>query len=152
MHSNNAFRSLNRFLFQAYQKEAYFFEVRLSTTRAFLVWRPYLACPISQVIDCIRRLSLASIVGMLSSDSAASPAVGVILCLAFNFMFIHYKPVRPLGFLLSSLKMFPLTRPDALLLRFLCCRQYNANDDSRLAVTLSHSLTLIFFSALLIKV
>lgn len=88
-----------RFLFQAYKPDVYFFEV----------------------VDCFRRLTLASIIGLLPTNSVASPTIAVILSLGFNFMFVHYKP-------------------------------YKTDADSRLAVTLSHSLTLIFFSAFLIKV
>ena len=46
-----------KFLFESYSPEAYFFEV----------------------IECGRRLSLASIIGIVSGDSAAAPVIGLLI-------------------------------------------------------------------------
>ena len=73
-----------------------------------------------EVVECGRRLLLASVIGILSGDTATAPTLGVVLSLLFISMF-ERKP-------------------------------YNDDDDSILGTTCSYSLTLIFLSALLIKV
>jgi hypothetical protein len=73
-----------------------------------------------EVIECGRRLLLASVIGLLSRDTATAPALGVVISLLFINTFEK--------------------------------KIYKDDDDSYLGITCSYSLTLIFLSALLIKV
>jgi hypothetical protein len=73
-----------------------------------------------EVIECGRRLLLASFIGILSGDSATAPALGVVLSLLFINVF-EKKP-------------------------------YKDDDDSFVGTACAYSLTLIFLSALTIKV
>ena len=47
-----------------------------------------------EVIDCGRRLALAAMIGIVSADSAASPVLGLLISLAFTFVFVSYKPFK----------------------------------------------------------
>jgi hypothetical protein len=58
------------FLVEAYRPECYFFEI----------------------IECARRLLLASVIGIANSDSAASPVIGLLLSLFFIHIFERYSP------------------------------------------------------------
>jgi len=79
-----------KFLFLSYNADAYYFEA----------------------VECGRRLVLASAIGVLSSDSAINPVAGLIVCLAFNYVFTRIKPFdgrknNTLGVILSySLTLF----------------------------------------------
>jgi len=73
-----------------------------------------------EVIECGRRLLLASFIGILSGDSATAPALGVVLSL----LFINVFEAKP----------------------------YRNDDDSFVGTACAYSLTLIFLSALTIKV
>jgi hypothetical protein len=37
---------------------------------------------------------LASIIGLVAEDSAASPAIGLTICLVFNYVFTAFTPYR----------------------------------------------------------
>jgi len=58
-----------KFLFEAYDSKFFFFEV----------------------VECVRRLLLACIVGLIKDNSPANALVGVIICLFFNQIF-NLKP------------------------------------------------------------
>jgi len=60
------------FLTSAYTYELYYFEV----------------------VECFRRLSLASVIGIVAADSAASPIIGVCISLAFNHVFTSLEPFK----------------------------------------------------------
>jgi hypothetical protein len=45
-----------------------------------------------EVVECLRRLSLASIIGIVAADSAASPVIGLCISLACNYMFTSLEP------------------------------------------------------------
>ena len=45
-----------------------------------------------EVVECVRRLSLASIIGIVAANSAASPVIGLCISLVFNFVFASFKP------------------------------------------------------------
>ena len=60
------------FLVEAYSPEFFYFEV----------------------IECVRRLLLASIIGIANSDSAASPVIGLLLSLIFIHVFERYLPYK----------------------------------------------------------
>jgi hypothetical protein len=45
-----------------------------------------------EVVECVRRLSLASIIGIVAADSAASPVIGLCISLAFNYVFTSLEP------------------------------------------------------------
>jgi len=46
----------------------------------------------AECIECIRRLSLASVVGLADEDSTISPIVGVLLSLVFIAVFSEFRP------------------------------------------------------------
>ena len=93
------------FLIQAYQPKYYFWEV----------------------IECARRLLLASIIGIVSDNAAAAPSLGLLITVFFSAVFeynrLHYHQ-----------RIFK-----------------DANVDT-LSILLQFSLTLIFTAALMIKV
>ena len=68
----------------------------------------------AQVLECFRRLVLATVIGVLDSESLASPVVGIVVCLGFSHVF-EYRPFRKpddntLGIILSnSLSLFFLS-------------------------------------------
>jgi len=78
------------FLFVAYKPEYYLYEV----------------------VECVRRLSLASVIGMLPAETASSPTTGFIICIFFNFVLTTLQPFlrsddNSLGIVLSySLSFF----------------------------------------------
>jgi len=45
-----------------------------------------------EVLECVRRLLLASVIGMVPADSAAAPTLGLIIALVFIFVFVDFKP------------------------------------------------------------
>ena len=45
-------------------------------------------------MECIRRLLLASIVGIVSNESSASPVLGILLSLTFAWVFTDLKPFK----------------------------------------------------------
>ena len=89
-----------RFLVDAYRPKYYYFEV----------------------IECIRRLLLASVIGIIASEKSAASSV--------------------LGFLISSLFIYVFSKLEP----------FNLSDDNDLCVVLSYSLMLMFLAALLIKI
>jgi len=73
-----------------------------------------------EVVECARRLLLASVIGSVASaDSAVAPVLGLVISLAFVYSF-HMRP-------------------------------YKREMDSTVALVLQYSLTLMFLSALMIK-
>ncbi len=50
-----------------------------------------------QVAECLRRLVLGVLVGLLPSDSSAAPTVGIVVCLFYNFVFTANAPQRTAG-------------------------------------------------------
>jgi hypothetical protein len=60
------------FLTQAYSSKYYYFEV----------------------LECVRRLILASVVGMLPADGVVAPTLGILLCFVFLYIFIDFRPYR----------------------------------------------------------
>jgi len=73
-----------------------------------------------EVIEVFRRLLLASVIGLLDSSSTSASVMGLIICVASNWVFMECKPYKDLG-------------------------------DSNIAIVFSHSLTLFFVAALIIK-
>ena len=76
------------FLVEAYKYEYYWFEV----------------------LECVRRLLLAAIVGIVSKDAAAAPVMGILVSLAFVVVFTNLKPykendISTLGIILSCCKL-----------------------------------------------
>jgi hypothetical protein len=59
-----------RFLFEAYKCKFFLFEI----------------------VECIRRLLLASVVGIVSPGTPANAVVGLLICLVFLFVFIKFAP------------------------------------------------------------
>jgi len=47
-----------------------------------------------EVLECVRRLLLASAVGMVAADSAAAPTLGLLIALAFVYVFDHFMPYK----------------------------------------------------------
>mmetsp|Transcript_10614 Transcript_10614/g.24708 ORF Transcript_10614/g.24708 Transcript_10614/m.24708 type:complete len:248 (+) Transcript_10614:4194-4937(+) len=47
-----------------------------------------------EVFECVRRLLLASIVGIASADSAAAPVAGTVCCVFFNYAFTRLRPFK----------------------------------------------------------
>ena len=43
------------------------------------------------MLECVRRLLLASVIGMVPADSAAAPTLGLIIALVFIFVFVDFK-------------------------------------------------------------
>ena len=60
------------FLVQSYRPEYWYFEI----------------------LETVRRLLLASALGMVASDSAAAPTMGVLICMGFLFVFIRFEPFK----------------------------------------------------------
>jgi len=60
------------FLTQAYKSKYFYFEV----------------------LECVRRLLLASVVGMLPADGVVAPTFGILLCFVFLYVFIDFRPYR----------------------------------------------------------
>jgi hypothetical protein len=48
----------------------------------------------AECIECVRRLSLASVVGLADEDSTISPIVGVLLSLVFIAVFSEFRPFK----------------------------------------------------------
>ena len=46
-----------------------------------------------EVLECVRRLLLGAVVGIVAEDSAAAPALGLLIALAFVAVF-HQKPFK----------------------------------------------------------
>ena len=61
-----------KFLFLSYRPETFYFEA----------------------VDCGRRLTLASAVGVLDADSAAAPVLGLLICFVFNYVFTEVSPYK----------------------------------------------------------
>ena len=72
-----------KFLFESYEPGSYFFET----------------------IECARRLLLASVIGIVSDDSSAAPVLGLLITIAFSFVFAFLQPLKKedtiLGIVLS---------------------------------------------------
>jgi len=70
----NGFPSVGhiKFLVEAYKPKYFFFEV----------------------VECFRRLLLASVIGVLSADSPASSVIGLIGCFVFIYVFVEMKPFK----------------------------------------------------------
>jgi hypothetical protein len=66
-----------------------------------------------EVIECCRRLSLASIIGIVAADSAASPVIGLCISLAFNYLFASLEP-----FLAAEANIFSIVLSNSLTLFF----------------------------------
>jgi len=47
-----------------------------------------------EVIECGRRLLLAAVIGIVAADSAASPAIGLCICLSFIYVFTTHQPYK----------------------------------------------------------
>ena len=47
-----------------------------------------------EVLDCVRRLLLASVIGVVSSDSAAAPVLGLVISTVFIGVFSALKPFK----------------------------------------------------------
>ena len=63
-----------------------------------------------EVLECVRRLLLASIIGIVSQDAAGAPVLGIFICLVFCFIFTNEKPYAdPSNSGLSILLAFSLT-------------------------------------------
>ena len=45
-------------------------------------------------MECFRRLALASVVGIVDAGSAVSALLGVLICIAFLFVFIRWEPYK----------------------------------------------------------
>lgn len=60
------------FLTEAYRAEHYYFEVT----------------------ECVRRLLLASVIGMVDADSHLAPTLGLLICFVFLYVFIANRPFR----------------------------------------------------------
>ena len=61
------------FLFQSYVASSYYFEV----------------------IECARRLLLASVLGIVSDNASAAPVLGSLITIAFSFVFAFIQPLKP---------------------------------------------------------
>jgi hypothetical protein len=74
-----------------------------------------------EVVECFRRLSLASAIGVIgNADTPYAPVCGLLLCFTFIYVFVDQRPFRE-------------------------------DDDNALASLLQYSLTLFFLAALMIK-
>lgn len=49
-----------------------------------------------EVLDCVRRLLLASAIGVVSQNSAVSPVLGLIISLGYTYVFVELKPFKKL--------------------------------------------------------
>ena len=47
-----------------------------------------------QVVECFRRLALASAIGIVNADSAVSPIMGILTCLVFIHVFSKWDPYK----------------------------------------------------------
>ena len=47
-----------------------------------------------QVVECFRRLALASAIGIVNADSAVSPIMGILICLVFIHVFSTWTPYK----------------------------------------------------------
>jgi hypothetical protein len=47
-----------------------------------------------EVLECGRRLLLASIIGIVSDDANAAPVMGIIISIGFDYVFTNYKPYK----------------------------------------------------------
>jgi Ca2+/H+ antiporter len=73
------------------------------------------------VFDCIRRLFLASFIGIFGSPSSAiSPLMGLLIALGCTYVFTKFEP-------------------------------YNKDDDNTLNISLAFSTTLLFIAGLIAK-
>jgi len=43
-------------------------------------------------LECLRRLLLAAIVGIVSEDAAAAPVLGILIAALFTWIFTHFRP------------------------------------------------------------
>jgi len=60
-----------------------------------------------EAIECIRRLLLASVVGIISKDEVVAPVFGLLVSLGFTFLFTAFRPFQnsddsTLGIILSN--------------------------------------------------
>lgn len=54
----------------------------------------YYCVPVWSVLECFRRLLLASVVGLVAEDSTAAPVIGLYLALGFLYVFTRWTPFR----------------------------------------------------------
>jgi hypothetical protein len=47
-----------------------------------------------EVVECARRLILASVIGILPNSAASAPVTGIIVCQLFNYISVQYKPFK----------------------------------------------------------
>ena len=47
-----------------------------------------------EVVECVRRLLLGAVVGILAEDSAANAVAGLVLCILFTWVFVKHGPFR----------------------------------------------------------
>ena len=47
-----------------------------------------------EVLECVRRLLLAAIIGIVSADAAAAPVLGVLICLVATYVFNTFRPFK----------------------------------------------------------
>ena len=60
----------------------------------FLVSHYETKCYWFEVLDCVRRLLLASIIGLVSEASAVSPVLGLLISIFFTWIFTEFKPYK----------------------------------------------------------
>lgn len=46
------------------------------------------------MLECLRRLLLASVIGMIPADGVVAPTLGILLCFVFLYVFIDFRPYR----------------------------------------------------------
>jgi hypothetical protein len=47
-----------------------------------------------EAVECIRRLLLATVIGLVNADSAAAPTMGVLISLFFIYVFVKLEPFQ----------------------------------------------------------
>jgi hypothetical protein len=55
---------------------------------------PLLLLFVTESIECVRRLTLASVVGLADEDSPAGAAMGLLVSLLFVAVFSHLRPFK----------------------------------------------------------
>ena len=56
----------------------------------------------------MRRLALASIIGIVSGNAAAAPVIGLLITVAFSFVFAYLQPLKKSDTLLGTVLSFSL--------------------------------------------
>jgi len=97
-----------------------------------------------ETLECMRRLLLASVIGMASAGSAASPTLGLLISVTFTFIFVDKKPYKKAAD--SKLAVTLAYSLAALFLGALLVKVDATSDDTNDQALFGYLLVLVFMA------